>query len=77
MERAWRHVGEDVWRPFIEQFQRPDDPPGLAAAFAGSLISHRYDFTAVEYADRWSFEVDVVHQRRAHGLGGQGCRRSS
>lgn len=57
VERAWRHVGEDVWRPFIEQFRRADDLPGLAAAFAASLISHRYAFEAVEHSDRWSFEV--------------------
>ena len=58
VERAWRHVGEDVWRPFIEQFRDRDDTSGLAAAFAGSLISHRYDFEAVEHPDRWSFEVN-------------------
>lgn len=58
VERAWRHVGEDVWRPFIEQFREADDLAGLAAAFAASLISHRYRFSAVEHDDRWSFEVD-------------------
>lgn len=57
VERAWRHVGEDVWRPFLEQFRAGGDTAGLAQAFAYSLISHRYDFEAVEHDDRWSFEV--------------------
>jgi hypothetical protein len=57
VERAWRHVGEDVWRPFLEQFRSRGDTAGLAQAFAYSLISHRYVFTAVEHDDRWSFEV--------------------
>jgi hypothetical protein len=57
VERAWRHVGEDVWRPFLDQFRAGGDTAGLARAFAYSLISHRYDFEAVEHDDRWSFEV--------------------
>jgi len=57
VERAWRHVAEDVWRPVLEAFRATDDLPGLTQAFSAFLISHRYEFTVVEYDDRWSFEV--------------------
>ncbi len=32
VETAWRHTGEDVWRPLIERFRADDDLPGMAAA---------------------------------------------
>jgi hypothetical protein len=54
---AWRHVAEDVWKPVLMQFKARGDTAGLAAAFAGFLISHRYDFSVLEDGEKWSFEV--------------------
>ena len=77
VERAWRHVADDVWRPVIETFRASGDLAGLAQAFAAFLVSHRYVFTVDEHPDRWSFEVDyctsgerMVKEGKVDGGGG-------
>jgi hypothetical protein len=57
VERAWRHVADDVWRPVLQAFREADDNAGLAKAFAAFLISHRYEFEVLEDEEKWSFEV--------------------
>jgi N-methylhydantoinase B len=77
VERAWRHVAEDVWRPVLEAFRAREDTAGLAQAFAAFLVSHRYRFSVLEDEDRWSFEVDycssgerMVMEGKVAGAGG-------
>jgi hypothetical protein len=57
VDEAWRHVADDVWKPVLLHFKETGDTEGLARAFAGFLISHRYDFSVLEDDEKWSFEV--------------------
>ncbi len=57
VEDAWRYAADDVWRPALEAFRATGDTEGLARAFAGFLISHRYGFEVWEDDEGWTFEV--------------------
>ncbi|MBV9421740.1 MAG: hypothetical protein JOZ98_02435 [Solirubrobacterales bacterium] len=77
VDEAWRHVGEDVWKPVLMQFKEAGDTAGLARAFAVFLISHRYDFSVFEDEEKWTFEVGfctsgerMVVEGKVAGAGG-------
>ncbi len=58
IERAWRVLGERLWRPVYEQTLKTGGVDALAALYAMFLRSHRYQFRVEEDAEKITFYLD-------------------
>jgi hypothetical protein len=58
VERAWRYLGEKLWRPVFEQVIKSGGAVALAEVYAMFLRSHRYKFRVEEDAEKITFYLD-------------------
>lgn len=56
VNEAWRHVGEQLWRPLLVSLSQQPIEHALRA-MGVFLHSHGYDFDCVEHADRYEFPL--------------------
>lgn len=54
IESAWRHVGEQLWRPLLASLASQPIEQALRA-MGVFLHSHGYDFECLEHSDRYEF----------------------
>jgi hypothetical protein len=57
VEKAWRYLGERLWKPVYEQLSQ-GGAEALASVYAMFLRSHRYDFRVEEDDEKFTFHLD-------------------
>ncbi len=57
VERAWRYIGEKLWRPIFTQLANAGAET-LASTYAMFLRSHGYDFRVEEDDEKFTFHLD-------------------
>lgn len=57
VEKAWRYLGERLWKPLYEQLADAGAET-LASVYAMFLRSHRYEFRVTEDDEKFTFHLD-------------------
>jgi hypothetical protein len=58
VERAWRYLGEKLWRPVYENTIKNGGAEAMAEVYAIFLRSHRYQFRVEEDDEKITFYLD-------------------
>ncbi|MEZ5501030.1 MAG: hypothetical protein R3E77_16560 [Steroidobacteraceae bacterium] len=58
VEKAWRYLGERLWRPVYEHTVKTGGVEAMAGLYAMFLRSHRYKFRVDEDDDKITFHLD-------------------
>jgi len=65
VEKAWRYVGEQVWKPLLMQMKESGSTKPLIEAYAQFLRAHGHRFTVEEDEEKTSF---IMHYCASGGM---------
>lgn len=65
VEEVWRYIGEQLWRPLLEQMKQTGSTELLVIVYAQFLRAHGHRFTVVEDEEKTSF---IMHFCASGGM---------
>ena len=65
VEEVWRYIGEQLWRPLLEQMKQTGSTELLVIVYAQFLRAHGHHFTVVEDEEKTSF---IMHFCASGGM---------